>query len=793
MFQIPRAVRRAALRPAGRVRRMPVLAAVTVTALVALSAQGAAVASADEVAEAAGATEVTQATDPTQATEASGPADAAGAPGAAGAADPTQATEASGPADAAGGPGGGPADPTQATEASGPADAAGAPGAAGSGDPTQATEAPGPSDAPGTGAPASGAPGASGAPAGATDPTQATEAPGPAGGPVSGTPADGLPGEPAALVNTPPVGVADHYMTTVGTVLKVTAPGVVGNDIDPDGDTLRPDSWGTTGSTGGGHVSVSWDGSLVYTPAAGFVGTDTWSYWVSDGTATSATSVPVTFTVVDTTDVAPVAQDDDYSTPAGTALVVSGSGVLANDTDSDGDPIAITSALASAGAIGSAKGGSVDWLTTGGFTYLPAPGFVGYDTVTYRVTDGVLEGNLGTVTIKVGDWANLPPVAADDHYATPVNRVLTVDAAHGLLANDSDATDPIAVLVPLILDTGRASVYLNSDGSFSYASHDTSTIGPDTFTYRVTDGTVNLPVTATVTIDVGPIANADPIAANDNYTTAKNTGLGVGGAVGLLANDSDPDGDTLVIQQAQPNAPTWAGGIVNVGEDGSFSYTPPAGFVGADAFSYTTVDVFGGTATGTATITVTDPDAVANTMPVATDDHYATTTDTVLVVTGANGMLTNDFDADGDPLSAIIPAIPYGSSTVAGGTVTGTPDGGFTYTPPAGFVGDDEFVYEVTDQGLESYDVGTVRITVTADDASVPAQPGTGQPGAPDAGAADGSDGASGGPASAGASGGLALTGAAPDVALAFSLLLLLAGAAGTVVAAMAHRRSRRS
>ncbi|WP_382309726.1 Ig-like domain-containing protein [Herbiconiux sp. UC225_62] len=806
MFQIPRAVRRRDLRSSGRAGRMPVLATITVAGLVALSAQGAAVASAEEMGDAASApssvsssaepqaadaqaADAIEVTRPGSAEEASAPpadspveaAPATEAPSDV-PVDPTQATEAPGPSDASGPVPAEAVDPTQATEAPGPSDATG-PEASGAGaaDPAQAIEAPGASDAPGTGIPTQSA-----------DPTQATAAPSPAG------PGVGELGDPVALANTPPVGVADHYTTAVDTVLTIAAPGVVGNDYDAEGDFLRT-TQGYTGTTQGGHVATLWDRSVIYTPAAGFVGVDTWSYWVYDDTSMSATSVPVTFTVVDTTDVAPVAHDDSYSTPAGTSLVVSGAGVLGNDTDGDGNAVAVVSELAGAGAISSANGGTVDWMSTGGFTYIPAPGFVGYDTVTYWITDGVLESGLATVTIKVGDWANLPPVAVDDHYATPVNRVLTVDAAHGLLANDSDASDPISVVVPFMLETGRASVYLHSDGSFSYASHYYDTLGPDTFTYQVTDGSYNLPVTATVTIDVGAFANAQPIAIDDHYTTPKNTGMGVGAAAGLLANDSDPDQDAFSIEFAVPDMATEAGGIVNVGLDGSFSYTPPADFVGVDGFSYNIGDVFDGHGLAVAWITVTDPDATGNSMPVATDDHYSTTPDTTLVVSAANGMLINDFDTDGDPLSSIIPAVPYGTASVHGGTVAGTDDGGFTYTPPAGFVGEDEFVYEVMDQSAESFDVGTVRITVAAAVPLVTGEPGAGGvagQGDPDAGASDDADVASAGTgptAATDTSSELALTGAAPDGALALSLLLLLTGAVGIVIAAMAHRRSRRS
>lgn len=576
-------------------------------------------------------------------------------------------------------------------------------------------------------------------------------------------------GDPIALANSRPVGVDDSYTLGVDTVLTVGAPGLLGNDFDAEGDFLTVQQ-GYIQTPQGGHVRTYWDRSFTYAPAPGFVGTDSWSYWPQDAGGQSAVAVIVTVTVVDTTDVAPVANDDSYATSVSTQLIVPGIGVLGNDTDLDGDALHIPTVLAQGGMVGTAKGGAVDWAQAGGFIYEPAPGFIGYDTFTYWATDDVLDSYLATVTVKIGDWANLPPAPLDDQYATAANHVLSVPAAEGLLANDSDAEDTLQVVVPHMLHTGRGSVTLQADGSFTYASSNYDTLGPDTFTYQVTDGSYNLPVTATVTIDVTEFANTAPTTVVDLYATTMGQGFGVGKSTGLLANDSDADQDQLHVA-GQVDAPTDAGGIVNVGDNGSFSYTPPAGFVGVDHFTYEATDGWADSSTlGDAFVTVTDPGAVggANTMPVATDDHYSALPDTTLVIGGPDGVLNNDFDADGDPITSIIPALPYGASTVAGGTVTGTSDGGFTYSPPAGFVGEDQFVYHVSDTSVESFDIGTVFITV----APVPATTAA-------AGSANESA--------------LASTGANPEQAVVVSLLLLLAGAIGITAATIVRRRGRRA
>jgi hypothetical protein len=119
--------------------------------------------------------------------------------------------------------------------------------------------------------------------------------------------------------NTPPVANTDSLSTTVGTPLTIAAQDLVGNDIDADGDGLtaftvsEPD-----------HGTLGFDpetGAFIYTPDAGYTGSDTFYCVAYDG---AADSVPtsVTITVVDAANVAPIAVDDDLSTPADTPLTI---------------------------------------------------------------------------------------------------------------------------------------------------------------------------------------------------------------------------------------------------------------------------------------------------------------------------------------------------------------------------------------------------------------------------------------------------------------------------------------
>src|SRR5207249_4345054 len=131
-----------------------------------------------------------------------------------------------------------------------------------------------------------------------------------------------------------------------------------------------------------------------------------------------------------------------------------------------------------------------------------------------------------------------PPVSADDIYATDEDVALTI-AAPGVLANDSDL-DGDALTAMVVTGPTHGSLTLNSDGSFTYTPA-ANYNGPDSFTYRASDGSAS--ATATASITVRPV-NDRPISADDTYATDEDTALIIA-APGVLANDIDPEGDVL--------------------------------------------------------------------------------------------------------------------------------------------------------------------------------------------------------------------------------------------------------
>jgi VCBS repeat-containing protein len=479
-------------------------------------------------------------------------------------------------------------------------------------------------------------------------------------------------------VNDAPTGTADVYATDEDTALTIDAAGgVLANDLDADGDPLTATM--VTGPANG-TLTLNSDGSFVYTPNADFNGTDSFVYTASDGTV-STSDITVTINVNATND-APVAVADAYSVDEDATLTIdAAAGLLANDTDVDGDALATT-------VVTGPASGTLTLNADGSFSYTPNADFNGTDTFTYSVSDGELSSE-ATVTITVNP-VNDAPVAVADAYSVDEDATLTIDAAAGLLANDTDIEGD-ALTATVITGPASGTLTLNADGSFSYTPN-ADFNGTDTFTYSVSDGTLSSE--ATVTITVNPVNDA-PVAVADTYDATEDTVLTIDAAAGVLANDTDADGDPLTATLVTGPA----NGTITLNSDGSFVYTPNADANGSDSFTYSVSD---GTSTSEATVTINV--AAANDAPVATADAYATDQDTALAIDAAAGVLANDTDPDGDPLSAILVTGP------TNGTLTLNADGSFNYTPTTGFTGTDTFTYKANDGTLESET--TVTITV---------------------------------------------------------------------------------
>jgi VCBS repeat-containing protein len=475
-------------------------------------------------------------------------------------------------------------------------------------------------------------------------------------------------------VNDPPTAVADAYSTAEDTPL--TAGSVLANDTDAENDPLTAM---LATMPAHGAIVFNTDGTFTYTPAANYHGVDTFTYVAKDA---SSSSTPATvFITVSSVDDAPVAVDDARGTTKNTTL--NGVSVLGNDTDVDGDPL-------SASLVGTTASGALMLNSDGTFTYTPNNGFVGTDTFTYEASDGTKVSNVATVTITVTN-TNTAPVAVDDGSSTNEDTMLSPGA--GVLANDTDVDgDPLTAT--LVTGPLHGALVFAANGTFTYTPN-ANYNGPDSFTYKANDGAVD-GNTATVSITVISIDDA-PVAIDDAYPVAENGTLNIVAVQGVLANDTDVEGDPL----AAVLISDVAHGALTLNPDGSFTYVPALDYYGPDSFTYKAND--GSLDSGTATVNLTVNHV--NQAPVAVDDNYDATMDTTLVVSGP-GVLGNDTDADGDPLTAVLVAGP------SNGMVTLNPDGSFTYTPNSGYTGPDSFTYLASD-GAAISNTATVALNVT--------------------------------------------------------------------------------
>jgi large repetitive protein len=457
------------------------------------------------------------------------------------------------------------------------------------------------------------------------------------------------------------------------------------SDVDP-GQTLSVsyaglpagltfDSSGAIGGTVARDASQGGSGGVYSVTAT-----------VTDG---NGGSTQRTFTVI-IANVAPVAADDRATTDEDTPVVVdllkltAAPGTPGKDVDPDGDALVISSATASNGTVTINPDGTV--------LYTPA------DIITYTVSDG--EGGFSTASATITVVSvNDPPVARPDVAITNEDQSLTF----AVLGNDTDPEHDTLSVVVASVPAAQGSVAINPDGTLTFTpAFDFN--GTATITYQISDGNGGT-ATSTVTVTVVPQPEA-PRPLPDGATTAEDTPV----TINVLANDADPDGDTIRVTAATVNP---AQGSVTINADGTITFTPAADFNGTAVITYDVTDDTGRVSTATATITVTP----INDAPVALTD-----TGTV----GSRGAITinplgNDRDPDGPSLTITAvdgkPIAPGGSVTIAGGRVTLNPDGTLTFVPNPGYSGSLEFSYEISD-GAGGFAAAMIQLSVTAEDDS---------------------------------------------------------------------------
>ena len=467
-------------------------------------------------------------------------------------------------------------------------------------------------------------------------------------------------------------------------VTRAIPASVLANDSDPDVGQTASLTAQLISPPAHGQLALSPNGTFTYTPDNNYTGPDAFSYRATDSTSLTSNVATVTLSVISGPNVPPAAQPDAFAATEDTLLsIAAANGLLANDRDAEGDPF--TAALVSP-----PTHGSLQLQADGSFSYLPNSNFFGTDSFTYRSSDA-RPSPPATVTLTIAP-VNDRPLAADDAYVGDPGSPLLISAAQGVLGNDSDV-DPGTTLTAVLLTAPAAgSLDLQPDGSFTFTA---TAGGTYSFSYQAKDG-LALSAPATVALAL----NAAPTTLSDSYSLSEDQALAATAALGVLANDADPEGQALTAALVTPPLH----GSLALKPDGSFSYSPSLNFHGDDQFTYRANDGTRQSPPQTARLAI----APVNDAPVSLADIYGVRLNAPLVVSASNGLLRNDRDVDGESLTAIILTPP------ASGALALNPDGSFSFTPEPDFSGTASFTYRASDGAAQSA-ATTVTLNVTSD------------------------------------------------------------------------------
>ncbi|MFM2617234.1 tandem-95 repeat protein [Vibrio alginolyticus] len=355
------------------------------------------------------------------------------------------------------------------------------------------------------------------------------------------------------------------------------------------------------------------------------------------------------------------------------------------------DPSAIDEELAP--AAGENSGSSLQNSATivrDGTEVLASTNFetIGLESLGLSETQALTLNDFFTTGIETsGDGSSKPltnsPVSlsAVEEDSDPIT-ITTEELLSNVNIDDADTL----VITNVTIESGNGTLIDNSDGSWTYipeADDDTEV----SFSYDIIDNDGGV-INGTANLDITPVNDA-PIATNDAIQTDEDSQV----VIDVLANDSDIEGDDLIITSA--SVPEEQG-IVEI-IDGKLVFTPAENFNGNATISYTISD---GELEDEAQVSVTVNSV--NDAPIASNDTTITEEDSSVTI----DVLPNDTDIDGDTLSIQSASVPEAQGTVE------IVDGKLVFTPAENFHGDAEITYTITDGALT--DQATVNVTVNA-------------------------------------------------------------------------------
>jgi VCBS repeat-containing protein len=434
------------------------------------------------------------------------------------------------------------------------------------------------------------------------------------------------------------------------------------------------------------------------------------------------------------------------------------SGVLANDTDADNN--ALTASLVTA-----PTHGTLALFSDGTLNYLPDDDWSGTDSFTYRANDGTTNSNLATVTLTVLPVNDQPtftaganllinedvPLQTVNNWATQLNKGATDESGQTLSFLVTGNTNPALFQVAPAIDSTGKLTFTPKANAFGIAQI--------TVALKDNGGTANGgvdtsdPVTFTITVTG---VNDAPVAVNDAYSTGQNQAIVIpptAVTTSLILNSAagDPIGQgvsktltassgTFLVQLNNDNGVSvfFQGNGTTSTENWWLDFTAPGPnklqvgtYLTATLYPFQSDSQVGmkvyvnGRAplsiTGQFTVKQIVYDVNGNITNLSADfQQFANGSAAALSGTinynykPKTGLLTNDTDADGDPLTASVVAAP------THGTLSLNADGSFTYTPANSYVGNDSFTYRAND-GTVNSNTATSTLTVGAPALSVTA------------------------------------------------------------------------
>ena len=453
-------------------------------------------------------------------------------------------------------------------------------------------------------------------------------------------------------VNDVPVAANDFL--AVNEDIAKTSGNLTGNDTDADGDTLSISSvsQGTNGT-----VVNNGNGTITYTSAANFSGTDSFTYTVSDGKGgTDTATVNVLVAAVNDK---PVAVSDSLITDEDTAKI-SGN-LITNDTDVEGDTLSVI-------AVTQGSNGTVVNNGNGTVTYTPSANYNGPDSFTYRVSDENGGTAVGTVNVMVTAVADTPAITASSNKSVVALETLSFNIS----ASDSD-NDNISFGFTGVPSGATFTDNGNGTASFNWTP-DKDQSDNYTIVVTATDDSVSAKSSVkSIVISVSEAGNNLPVLAEvgDKSVTEKSQ-------LSFTVSATDADGDALTY-----SCTSDATGYSFDEGSRTFTWTPDYDAAGTSPYTaeFKVDDGFHGSDSMEVTINVDNLNR---------DPEFGSVAAPSFKENAENSFNLTATDADGDTLTYSCDGLPNGASLNSG-------SGLFKWTPGFDDSGVKQLVFTVHD------------------------------------------------------------------------------------------------